>query len=346
MNQTLNWGILATGRIAGTFARALKLSKQGKLIAVASRTQEAADTFGKEHDVPHCHGSYQALLDDPDVHAIYISTPHPMHLEWAVKAAQAKKHILCEKPVSMNEREARAMVGAARDNDICFMEAFMYRFHPQTHKVIELIKSGVIGEVRAIHGSYGFMPPYDPAGRLFNKALGGGGILDVGCYPVSYTRMLAGVATGKDHSVDPIDLQAVGHLGATGVDEWTSAVARFPGDILAQWNTGVQLQWENGLKILGSHGRIHLPHAFHPCYWGGEGKIIINHTPFTTPVQEITIKADKPLFTIAIDGFTDHCLRGDRQVTFPAMNWEDSAGNMRTLDRWRKAIGLQFDCDL
>jgi predicted dehydrogenase len=343
MNKTLNWGILATGNIANTFARALKLSTTGKLVAAGSRTQEGADRFGQTHGITRCYGSYQALLDDPEVDAIYISTPHPMHVEWAVKAAQAKKHILCEKPISMTAREAQAMVDAAKANDICLMEAFMYRCHPQTAKLIELIQNKAIGEVRMIQANYGFNSRFDPAGRLFCKELGGGGILDVGCYPMSYSRLIAAVAMGKE-CVEPVDVQAVGHLGSTGVDEWSSTVMRFENGLVANLSTATQAFMDNGLKIFGSTGRIHVPHAFHPNYWGGEGKIMVQYTGWT-PMQEITVKTELPLFTIAIDTFARHALSGDKQVAWPGMRWDDTVANARTLDRWRECIGLEFDAD-
>ena len=343
MQQTLNWGILATGRIAGTFARALTSSTTSKLVAVASRTQESATRFGQEHNISRCYGTYQHLLDDPQVQAVYISTPHPMHAEWAIKAARAGKHILCEKPLSMNAAEAAAMIAAARDNRVCLMEAFMYRFHPQTAKVIDLLRKGTIGQIRQIQATYSFNGPFNPQSRLFDKSLGGGGILDVGCYPVSYVRLIAGIANGQDFA-DPIDLHAVGHLGPSGVDDWTAAVCRFPGDIIAQLSTALQLQQENGLRIYGSGGQIHLEHAFHPAYWSGQSKITVRLPP-PTPLWEITIQADKPLFTIAIDAFAKHAMQGQQQVTWPGMRWDDTLGNMRTLDRWRKEIGLEYEAD-
>jgi len=136
MSKNLQWGIISTGRISGVFAKNLAVSETGELLAVASRTQEAADKFGDEYNVPRRYAGYQALLDDPDLDAVYISTPHPMHAEWAVIAADAGKHILCEKPLALNYSEAMAIVEAARRNDVFLMEAFMYRCHPQTAKIV------------------------------------------------------------------------------------------------------------------------------------------------------------------------------------------------------------------
>lgn len=150
MSSTLNWGILGTGHIAHIFANGLRQSKTGTLLAVGSRTQESANAFGETWGVPLRYASYTDLLMDSDVQAVYISTPHPLHAQWAIQAAEAGKHILCEKPLAINSGQARAMVEAARSNNVFLMEAFMYRCHPQTEKLVELISSGVIGQVRVI----------------------------------------------------------------------------------------------------------------------------------------------------------------------------------------------------
>ena len=184
ITRKLRWGIISTGAIAGTLARALGKSETSELLAVASRSPEAAARFAAEHAVPRAYASYEQLLADPEVEVVYIATPHPSHAEWAIAAARAKKHILCEKPLAMNEREVRAVVQAAREHDVFLMEAFMYRCHPQTHELVSLIRRGVLGQVKAIHASFGFYGAYPATSRIVNHELGGGGILDVGCYPV------------------------------------------------------------------------------------------------------------------------------------------------------------------
>jgi len=238
----LTWGLLATGGIAHAFARGLATSATGELLACGSRTQESADRFGEEFSLPRRYGSYQALLADPDVQAIYVSTPHPLHAEWAIRAARAGKHVLCEKPLGMNEREARRIIAAAREHDVFLMEAFMYRCHPQTARLVELLREGLIGAVRVIQATFSFAGSSDLGGRHLNKALGGGGILDVGCYCTSMSRLIAGVATGGEIA-EPLELKGTAHLGPEdGVDEYALAVARFPGGILAELATGVR-EW-------------------------------------------------------------------------------------------------------
>lgn len=339
MPQQLNWGLISTGRISGTFARGLAHSKTGRLLAVGSRTQEAADRFGKEHNVPRCYGSYEALLADKDVQAVYVSTPHPMHAEWAIKAAEAGKHILCEKPIGVNHAEATAIIEAARKHDVFLMEAFMYRCHPQTHKIIELVRSGAIGEVRVVHATFSFRAPRDANPRIYGKELAGGGILDVGCYCTSMSRLIAGVATGGDFA-EPIELEGVGHLGPTGVDEYASAVLKFPGEIIANIACGVAVQQDNHVRIFGTKGHLVVPWPWIPQREGGTSRIFL-HKPDDSAPQEILVRCDEWLYGMEADTVAANIER--RQAPPPAMTWDDTLGNMKTLDRWRESIGLVYE---
>lgn len=348
MVDTLRWGILGAGRIARTFAQGLAESRTGTLRAVGSRSAEKANAFGNEFKLGAAsrHGSYEALLADPDVDAVYIATPHPLHAEWTVKAAEAGKHILCEKPLTMNAAEATAVMEAARRHDVFLMEAFMYRCHPQTARIVELVKDGAIGDVRLIQATFSFHAGFDPDGRLFNNALGGGGILDVGCYPVSLARLVAGAAAGKDF-LDPVNVVGCGHLGPTGVDEWAAATLEFPGGIIAQVATGVALQQENVARVFGSDGwfLVHSP-------WGGERgggttKITLhrkgNGNGNAKQPEEILTETDRQLFSFEADIVAEYIEA--RQAPSPAMTWADTLGNMKTLDRWRDAIGLVYDSE-
>jgi predicted dehydrogenase len=333
---------LATGTIAHTFARGLAESQTGELLAVGSRTQESADRFGEEFNVPRRYGSYEALLADPDVQAVYISPPHPWHAEWALRAAQAGKHILCEKPLGMNEAEARRVVAAAREHDVFLMEAFMYRCHPQTARLVALLREGLIGEVRIIQATFSFAGGPDLAGRHLNKALGGGGILDVGCYCASMARLVAGVATGGEIA-EPLEVQGAAHLGAeSGVDEYAVAAARFPGDILAQVATGVTVNQENVVRIFGTQGRIDLPSPWFGSRDPGASRLLVTVYGEPEP-REVLVQSDRGLYTIEADLVAARV--ESRQAAFPAMTWEDTLGNMRMLDMWRKSIGLVYEAD-
>ncbi len=335
MKEQLAWGILGTGRIAHSFATDLQTAKTGRLVAVGSRTAGAAETFGAEFDAPHRHSSYEALLADPDVQAVYISVPHPHHAEWAIKAAEAGKHILCEKPIGMNHAEAMAIIEAARAHDVFLMEAFMYRCQPQTAKLVELIRSGAIGEVRVIEAAFAYDRAFDAESRQYDPALGGGGILDVGCYPVSMARLIAGAATGKPFA-DPLAVTGAAHLGATGVDEWAVATMRFPGDIVAQLATGVHVNMDNAVRVYGSAGSIVVPYPWKPGTDGNPPAIIVRRAG--AEAETVSVAADAALYGVEAETVATHLAA--RQA--PAMSWDDTLGNMRALDLWRGAIGLVY----
>ncbi len=341
MTSTLNWGILATGAIARTFAKGVAKSKYGKLAAVASRSQEKAQAFATELGVPRAYGSYEALLADADVQAVYIATPHPLHAEWAIKAAEAKKHILCEKPIGLNHAQAMAIVEAARANDVFLMEAFMYRCHPQIKKLVELIRAKAIGDVRMIQATFSFHAGFSADGRLFSNSLGGGGILDVGCYCTSISRLIAGAAIGKDFA-EPIDVKGVGHLGQCGTDEWAAAVLRFPGDIVAQLAAGVSVNQDNSVRISGTEGSIIIPSAWIPAREGGAVKLVVHGKGQNQP-EEIVIETSDYLYAMEADTVAENIER--RQAPSPAMSWDDTLGNMRTLDLWRQSFGFVYDAE-
>ncbi|HEX2948017.1 MAG TPA: aldo/keto reductase, partial [Armatimonadota bacterium] len=339
MNSKLTWGIIGTGGIARAFAKGLAGSCTGSLLAVGSRTQASADTFGGEFAIPRRYGSYEALLADSDISAVYIALPHVFHAEWAVKAMEAGKHVLCEKPAALNHAEAMVMVETARRYDVFFMEAFMYRCHPQTAKLIELLRQRVIGDIHVVQASFSFHGGFDLNRRLFNNALGGGGILDVGCYCTSMARLVAGIANGKDY-IEPIDVKAVGQIGAESrIDEYAVASAKFPGGILAELSTGVRLNQENVVRIFGSDGSIFLPDPWVPSRNGGTTKIIVQRRGQSA--EEIPVHTDMPLYGIEADTVAAYV--DQRQA--PAMCWDDTLGNMKMLDQWRMAIGMIYDSE-
>ena len=320
------------------FARSLGESLTGELLAVGSRTSQKADEFGDRFDVPRRYGSYEALLADPDVDAVYISTPHSLHAHWAIKSAEARKHILCEKPLTVNTSEAELVVEAARRNDVFLMEAFMYRCHPRYLKLAELVREQVIGDIRVIRATLSGHGPANLENRLFNRALAGGAILDIGCYTVSVARLLAGAAAGKPF-VDPIDLRAVGTIGSqSGVDEYSVAVLKFPGEILAQVSTGMQVNQDNSLHVCGSKGRIILNSPWIERLPAGNSELLVERYDGTPP-ETIVVAADRNIFAIEADTVAENI--SNRQAA--CVSWEDTISNMRVLDAWRKEIGLAFD---
>jgi predicted dehydrogenase/aryl-alcohol dehydrogenase-like predicted oxidoreductase len=341
--QKIRWGILGTGAIARTFARGLPASQTGRLVAVASRGQESADAFKHDFGIAHAHGSYDAILRNPDVDAVYVATPHPLHAEWAIRAARAGKHLMVEKPIGINHAEAMAIVEAAEANNVFLMEAFMYRCHPQTAKLLELIREGTIGELRMIAASFGFHVGFNPESRLFKNDMAGGGILDVGCYPVSMARLIAGAVIGKRYA-DPIEVRGSARLGTTGVDEWAAATMKFAGGVVAQVSTSISVTQENAVRIFGTEGQITILNPWVANRSGpDQGQILVARR--NEPEHDIRIEADATSFTYEADFAGRAILSGAREAEAPAMSWEDSHGNMRALDAWRESIGLVYEIE-
>jgi predicted dehydrogenase len=195
-DNKLRWGIIGTGNIASRFASQVPTSAANTVVAVGSRSIDSANAFADKWDIANRHGSYDDLLADPEVDAVYIATPHPMHVEWAIKTAEAGKHVLCEKPLAINKAWAEAMIEAAVANDVFLMEAYMYRCLPQTKLIAQLVRDGELGTVHQIQATFAFASSYRPESRIFADELAGGGILDVGGYPVSMARLIVGAATG------------------------------------------------------------------------------------------------------------------------------------------------------
>ncbi len=338
MSTRLNWGILATGRIAGIFAQGVARSQHSRLAAVGSRTPESAERFAREFGVPRAHGTYEALLADPEVQAVYIAVPHPQHVEWAVKAAEAGKHILCEKPIGLNRAEAMVIAEAAREHGVLLMEAFMYRCHPQTAKVVELVRSGALGEVKLVQASFGFNAPFDPKSRLWANEAGGGGILDVGCYPVSYARLIAGAVAGRPF-LDPVAVSGAGSLHPqTGVDVVAAATLKFAGGLVAQVATSVGVGQDNSVRIYGTAGMLHVPSPWIPPSDGEAGKLFLHKDG---KVEEIEIVTAAALYGLEADAVAQALAAGRREVA--AMSVADTLGNMATLDAWRAAVGLVYE---
>lgn len=331
MSSLLSWGILGTGSIARKFASELPHSQTGALVAVGSRTPESAAKFAADHPGIRAHGSYEALLADPAVQAVYISTPHPQHAEWAIAAAEAGKHILCEKPLTLNYPEAMVVVEAARRHGVFLMEAFMYRCHPRTARIVELVREGKIGPVRLIKAAFSFASTYHPESRLFRNALGGGGILDVGCYTTSIVRLVAGAAAGQAF-LDPDEVTGSAMLCESGVDAVAVASLKFPGDILAQISCGVRLNQPSDLEIYGEKGTLKVA-----SFWNPPGPIEVH---LYENDQRETIASDGNPYKYALEA--DAVALALPQLESPLVSWDDTLGNMRTLDRWREAAQVVY----
>ena len=345
MNGTkpVNWGIIGPGTIARTFAGGLAHSRTGRLAAIATRNPDRpglAEKFPGARIV----AGYQALLDDPEIEAVYIATPHVGHAEWAIKAARAGKHVLVEKPIALSAYEAEAIYHEARKAGVFSGEAYMYRLHPQTAKIVELVRSGVIGDVRLIRSSFGFnMGTIQPQHRLFANALAGGGILDVGGYPVSMARLIAGAVEGKPFA-EPISISGAGHIGTTGVDEWASALMKFESGVVAEVSCSIMAAQDNTLRIIGAKGRLEVKDFwFASGHEGGTGLIEITHNDGTR--QTVEVREDHWLYSFEADAAGEAIRAGKLEFATPGMNHADSVGNLRAMDKWRAAIGLEYEVE-
>jgi predicted dehydrogenase/aryl-alcohol dehydrogenase-like predicted oxidoreductase len=347
MNTSLNWGILGAGRIAGIFARALKRSRTGRLAAIGSRSAEKAAAFAAEHGGT-AHGSYEALLADPAVQAIYIATPHPDHAAWVIRAAEAGKHVLCEKPLALNHPEAMVAVESCRGHGVLLMEGFMYRFHPQTAKILEMVRSGALGTIGLVQATFGFAAVYAPGHRKWADKFGGGGILDVGCYPMSFARLIAGAASrpaagpgGAWPFADPVAVSGAGFLHpAEGTDSYAAATLKFADGLVAQLACGIGLQQDNAARIYGTAGWLHVPAPWILHRDGGPSKLYLHKAGAAAP-EEITVENDAAVYALEADAFAAAVARGAREV--PEAPLADTLGNMAALDAWRAAIGLVYE---
>ena len=326
--MTTRWGIVATGRIAHKLAVAIQQSETGQLIAVGSRTQESAEAFASQYDGVTAYSSYDQLVSDSDVDAVYIATPHPQHAEWTIKCLNAGKAVLCEKPMGISHAEVMAMVHAAQSNNTFLMEAFIYRLHPQVTRVVDLVRSGAIGSVKHIHATFGFHAPYNPKSRLFANELAGGGIMDVGCYPVSMSRLIAGE--------EPHTVEGTGVLSNEGVDLYAAGMLYFYSGVTARVATGVGQQLDNTVRVFGTQGSIQVPWPWRsPQKW----EIELNKQG----EKEVISGEAQEIYVSEVDE-VDRCLK-ENAVESPAMTWDDSLGNARVLDEWRKAVGVKFEAE-
>ena len=339
MSQTadrIRWGILSTGNIAKTFATALPKSETGVLHAVASRTKEKADKFAEEFGAAKSYGSYEELLADPEVDAVYLATPHPQHAEWGIKTCRAGKHLLCEKPIGVNFTEAEAIFEAGHESGVFVMEAYMYRCHPLMAKLFELIKAKKIGEVQAIESTFAFRaggdtPDYENS-RLFADEHAGGGILDVGGYASSAAMLVAAAANAVD-VCEPESVKATGVLAENGIDEIASATVKFPGGIVANLLTGVRLNAGQRLTVFGTKGRIDVPSPFLHSKEGGRDIIKVND-------EDVAVETDKYLYALEADAFAEGVRTG--AAPHPAMSRAESLANAKLTDQWRKGAGVEY----
>jgi predicted dehydrogenase len=249
----VKWGIVSTADINRKLIPGAHASDKVDLVAVASRDQARADAYAREWEVPKAYGSYDALLADPGIEAVYISLPNTMHVEWSIKALEAGKHVLCEKPFSRSPDEVEKAFDVAEREGRLLSEAFMYRHNPQTAKLAELVAGGAIGELRLVRSAFSYSL-YDESNIRLRTDADGGALMDVGCYCVSGSRLLAG---------EPTEAHGEAWIGPSGTDWVYAGLMRFPGDVLATFDCGTALPNRDELEAIGSEGSIFLDDPWH-----------------------------------------------------------------------------------
>ncbi|MFN3167956.1 MAG: Gfo/Idh/MocA family protein [Phycisphaeraceae bacterium] len=333
----LRFGILSTGNIARQFASGVVGgSDRVEVAAVASRSAGSAKQFADAHGVPKHHAGYDALLADPGIDAVYNALPNSLHAEWTLKALGAGKHVLCEKPLAMDEAQAREMFDGAKRASRLIAEAFMYRCHPQTRAVVQAIRDGAIGEVKLIRTSFCYRTKKIDGNVRFDKQLGGGALMDIGCYCVDFTRLIVGE--------DPTSIQAVGRLHPSGVDVAASGVLAYPSGVAATFSCGMDTQASNLAQVCGTEGYIEVPVPWKPTPGSARWRL----RKMTPPKQDgdkqpadpmdetIQSETDTPLYALESDAFAQAVLDGAE----PFMPEADSLSNAAVLDELRRQVGV------
>lgn len=308
----LRWGLLGTARINRALIPALRASDRNELWAVGSRSLASAEAYAREWGIPRAFGSYEALLADPAIDVVYLPLPNSLHAEWTVKAARAGKHVLCEKPLALSVEEVDAVAAAGRAAGVVVAEGFMYRHHPQTWRVKELVDSGAIGTPRLVRGSFTFDLSREGDVRLV-PTLGGGSLWDVGCYPVSYARYLL--------AAEPVEAFGWQATGPTGIDESFAGQLRFGDGAVAQFDCGFRAAFRTHLEVVGREGTITVPRPFKPT---PSETVLLTRGDAT---ESIPVEGPPELYLGEVEDMADAVLRGKP----PAVSLADSRANVAAL---------------
>jgi predicted dehydrogenase len=247
----MKWGILGCGNIGGKFADGLKAIPEAQLYAVASRNEEKARQFCRKHGAAKWYADYDSLAADPEIDVVYVATPHAFHKEHTIMCLSGGKHVLCEKPFAVNRNEAEQMVAAAMTKKLFLMEAMWTRFLPVIREVRRLLAQGIVGDIRMITADFGFRADFDPQSRLFDPALGGGSLLDVGVYTVAWANMIL--------NKPPSSLVSTASFAATGVDDQAATILRYDKGEIALLSSSLSAATANEAGIFGTHGSIRIP---------------------------------------------------------------------------------------
>ncbi|MEM7020485.1 MAG: Gfo/Idh/MocA family oxidoreductase [Pseudomonadota bacterium] len=328
MSTKTRWGILSTGRIAGEFAEALQQLDGAVLHAVASRQQQTADDFAAKYGASVAHPSYEDLANDINVDVIYVATPHSMHYENTLLCLEAGKHVLCEKPFAVNTEQTLVMIEAAQRKQQFLMEAMWMRFIPLIQEIRRRIEAGDIGDVRMIQADFGYRVPVNPEGRLFNPALAGGALLDIGIYPIAFSAMFLG---------EPSDVVSLSTLGETGVDEQSAYALKHARGQLSMLSSAIRTETSQSAWVFGTHGKIHLASQF---WKAQEMTIYVNgQSP-----EQVSMPYVGNGYQFEAQEVMD-CLNAGK-LESDIMPHTESIALMRTMDRIRTQWGLRYPMEV
>ena len=334
----IRWGILGTGAIAKAFAEAIQ-ETEGDLIAVASNTKQRAEEFVKDYQCEPVEG-YHNLISNPAINAVYVATPHTSHFELSAECLRNKKAVLCEKPMTMNATETMALIDLSRKHNTLLMEAFMYKIHPQTQKIISLVKDRLQGPLQ-IKANFCFSVDVPETHRLVNKDLGGGSILDIGCYPTSISRYVVGAINNKGF-MNPISFKAEGELNSQGIDLNASAKLKFEDGSVAEIKSATNKQTETDVVISDNQLSLIVNQPWH-CGEFTDRKSDIRILNKDGTEEKYEIETEKGLYAIQIDHFSE--LFNNRSIESLLIPHNDSHGNMISLDSWRKELKVFYKED-
>ena len=336
--KAIRWGILGTGAIAKAFAEAIQ-ETEGDLIAVASNTKQRAEEFVKDYQCEPVEG-YHNLISNPAINAVYVATPHTSHFELSAECLRNKKAVLCEKPMTMNATETMALIDLSRKHNTLLMEAFMYKIHPQTQKIISLVKDRLQGPLQ-IKANFCFSVDVPETHRLVNKDLGGGSILDIGCYPTSISRYVVGAINNKGF-MNPISFKAEGELNSQGIDLNASAKLKFEDGSVAEIKSATNKQTETDVVISDNQLSLIVNQPWH-CGEFTDRKSDIRILNKDGTEEKYEIETEKGLYAIQIDHFSE--LFNNRSIESLLIPHNDSHGNMISLDSWRKELKVFYKED-
>ena len=330
----ITWGIIGLGAMANRFAIAMSEIENSTLLGIASTSIDKLTNFGDQYNIKNNFrfNTYDEILNCNEINSIYISTLNNTHADIVIKAAQAKKNILCEKPVTTNYLDVVKVFEVLNKSNVFFLEGFAYRIHPQTNFVINKINEGEIGEIITIDSTFGFPHrKFDPQSRLFNPKLGGGAILDVGCYPVSFSSLIANIKE-KDKLAEPEFLDVSGSLCSTGVEECAYATLEFNNKMTAKIGAAIRQNMKNQTLIKGTKGSIliHSP-------WLPDKKSLVE-VKTNKRYYKSFVNTTKSIFANQIHVVSQLIIDGKKEGEFPAMTWKNSVNNMLALDKWKKKL--------